>query len=119
LGPGNVMTRSAGWSSTAASPSAGASSCRTLASTCGVLTRTRHSCARPRRARRWMGRRAGGRNGDLKPSPSSARCVNGHCESTSKNIGRSDGLRHNALDGSWGGWSRSAVLFGPVIFVSV
>ena len=34
------------------------------------------------------------------------RCVNGHCESTSKNIGRSDGLKHNSLDGSWGSWSR-------------
>jgi len=33
-------------------------------------------------------------------------CVNGHCESTSKNIGRSDGLKHNSLDGSWGSWSR-------------
>ena len=36
----------------------------------------------------------------------SYRCVNGHCESTSKNIGRSDGLKHNSLDGSWGSWSR-------------
>ena len=38
----------------------------------------------------------------------SDRCVNGHCESTSKNIGRSDGLKHNSLDGSWGSWSRSS-----------
>lgn len=36
-------------------------------------------------------------------------CVNGHCESTSKNIARSDGLKHNALAGGWGSWSRWGV----------
>ena len=33
-------------------------------------------------------------------------CVNGRCESTSKNIARADSLKHNAQAGGWSGWSR-------------
>ena len=33
-------------------------------------------------------------------------CVNGRCESTSKNIGRTDSLQHNSEAGGWSSWSR-------------
>lgn len=57
---------------------------------------------------RRAARRNGGKAGARLRRTIFVRCVNGHCESTSKNIGRSDGLKHNALDGSWGSWSRSS-----------
>ena len=33
-------------------------------------------------------------------------CVNGRCESTSKNIARTDSLKHNGQAGGWSSWSR-------------
>ena len=121
-------THSVEWSLTGDSPSAGVSNCQTHASICGApirsthhplaamqnISRTPHSCARPRRVLLWMGLPAEGRSGGCRDldrhefcqKELNFRCVNGHCESTSKNIGRSDGLKHNSLDGSWGSWSR-------------
>ena len=68
---------SVGWSSTGDSPSAGVSNCQTHASICGApirsthhplaamqnISRTPHSCARPRRVLLWMGLPVEGRSG--------------------------------------------------------
>ena len=106
-----VLMINAEWNLTGATLSVEVSNFQTPANTFGVLIKKLHYYVKLKRDPLWMEQLAAETRLILEVYGFSGIndfqwCVNGRCESTSKNIARADSLKHNGQAGGWSSWSR-------------